>query len=656
MVVRIFITFLVFCALRAEAQTDTLDHLDDVTGYIYQDAFTHTEDDDVFLNSAEVYTEFIEKLMNYPLVIIDPTRLTLNSVPTLSDIEINRFLSWYKRDVETLDNLLGRNVLTRYLVSRNTYRAPLVDIRSRISIDPDAHNDKEYVENDYEGSPMKLYNRLLINTDDVRFALLSAKGAGEPLFFDQVSLHLELIRPYILSEDIRIRSLMLGDYSLSFGEGLALQSGVLQMKSRDAILPVSRRRTELRSYISSSAYRYFRGASGTIDIGSLSVTPFYSEHPIDGTLTDSGTISSVSYTGYHRTESELARRNSINQESFGAHAGFDVLRRDDSYVNISAIGYKTSYSKPVVSSDTLATKFIGQNLSMYSVASVFATTSFSLRGEFARSNSEAADASAFVVSGMALPFVRTEIAFQFRVLPENFISPFGGVFGDNADDAQNESGFYIGIRQMLGNEFSLQGYADISKRDERQYDAFHTPLTQDYRLTLGFTTRINSFSIELDSRLRTREDVARDSVNAAYLSSSTKLSERLVASYRLTPEFLLRGKIGYIHYDEGKINRDGIALGIQARYYPTLWLTLETGLSFFSTDSYESRIYLNESELPGAVSLTSVYGKGNRYYFLARCTPIDEVTLGGKVSASVYDHQNERVNTMLLSAQVDVRF
>ncbi len=656
MVRKIIIAMLLFCATSAAAQTDTLTKLDDATGYIYQDAFSHTEDDDRFLNSAEVYTEFVEKMMNYPLMLLDPTRLSLQNIPTLTDVDINRFLSQFKKNVILADRALERSILTRYLVTRKSYNAPLIDIRSRISIDPKAHEEEEYTENTYQGSPVKLYNRLLINTDDVRFAMLQAKSAGEPLFFDQVSLHLELAKPYVLTEDIQVRNLVLGDYSLSFGEGLALQSGVLQMKSRDAILPVAKRTSELRSYLSSSAYRYFRGVTSTIDIGSFSITPFYSERPVDATLTDSGTVSSVSYTGYHRSESELARRNSISQESFGAQAGFDLLRGVNSYLNISAIGYKTSHSKPVVSSDTLSTKFTGQDLSMYSVSSVFATTTFSLRGEFARSNSDAANASTVVVSGMALPFERTEIALQFRLLPENFISPFGSVFGDNSDDAQNESGFYVGLRQTLGEEFTVQGYADLSRRDEREYDANYTPTTQDYRITLGFAPRTKLFSLELDSRLRTREDVARDSTNATYLYLGTKLSERLIVSYQVTPELLLRGRVGYIHYDEPQISDDGIAFGIQARYYLLPPLMLESGVAFYSTDSYDSRIYLNESELPGAVSLTSLYGIGSRYYVLSRFTPIEAVTLGVKVSGSVYDYQSEHLTTMLFSAQVDIRF
>ena len=656
MVARVLIAVLVLCAANAVAQTDTLTKLDDVTGYIYQDAFTHTEDDDRFLSSAETYTEFIEMMMNYPLVLLDPTRLALGGIPTLTDIDINKFLSEYKSRSTNVESALGRSALTRYLVTRSSYNAPLVDVRSRISIDPNAHDEKEYVENTYQGSPIKYYNRLLINTDDVRFAMLQAKSAGEPLFFDQVSLHLELARPYVITEDMQIRDLVLGDYSLSFGEGLAMQSGVLQMKSRDAILPASRRMSGLHSYLSSSAYRYFRGVTSTIDIGSFSLTPFYSERPVDATLTDTGTVSSVSYTGYHRSESELARRNSIKQESYGAHAGFDVLRSNTTYLNISAIGYKSSYSMPLVSSDTLSTKFIGQDLSMYSIASVFATTSFSLRGEFARSNSDATNASAFVFSGMALPFERTEVAMQFRLLPENFISPFGSVFGDNADDAQNETGFYVGLRQMLGDEFTVQGYVDISKREDAEYDASYTPSTQDYRLTIDFTSRTKLFSLELDSRLRTREDVARDSMNTTYLYSGTKLSERLIASYQITPELLLRGRVGYIHYEERDTSEDGIAFGVQARYYPTLSLMFESGLGFYSTDWYDSRVYLNESDLPCAVSLTSLYGEGLRYYVLSRFALLEAVTFGAKVSGSMYDYQNELFNTMVVSAQMDIRF
>ncbi|HEY6171866.1 MAG TPA: hypothetical protein VIX80_06385, partial [Candidatus Kapabacteria bacterium] len=244
---------------------------------------------------------------------------------------------------------------------------------------------------------------------------------------------------------------------------------------------------------------------------------------------------------------------------------------------------------------------------------------------------------------------------QYRLLPENFISPFGSVFGDNADDAHNESGFYLGLRQRLSDEFTVQGYVDISKREDKEYDASYTPSTQDYRLTFDFSSRTKLVFVELDSRLRTRQDIARDALNATYLYSGTKLSERLIASFQLTPELLLRGRVGYIHYEEKGISDDGIAVGIQARYYPILSLMLETGIGYFSTDSYDSRVYLNESDLRGAVSLTSLYGKGSRYYLLSRFTPLEAVTLGVKVSGSVYDYQNEHYNTMLISGQIDIR-
>lgn len=639
---------------RAYAQSDSLSSLDDVTRDVYHDAFTHDEDDDRFLQSAELYSEYIEHFLRYPLLILAPSRIALEEIPFATDIDINRFLEFYRGDTRHHPLVIGKSPLKKYLLTRTSSHTNHIELRSRLTLDPDANDNDEYITGLYEGSPMKYYNRLLVSADMINFGMLQTKTAGEPLFFDQLAMYLQLSRPFQFAEDIRLRKFILGDYSLSFGEGLALSLGMLQLKSRDAILPTSNQRTSLREYLSSSSYRYFRGASATIDAGRFTITPFYSERPLDATLTDTGTVSSIHTTGYHRTASELARRNSIRQECAGAYAGYNILQEDAKYFNLSTLAYHLSYSKPVIKSDSLMTKFYGSELLMYSFASVYATTLYSVRGEFARSHSDAGSASAFVLSGLIYPWTGTEATLQLRLLPENFISPLGSVFGDNADDAQNETGLYLGLRQQITN-FTLQGYIDVSKRDAHEYDATYTPRTYDYRFTAGYTSNSEQLSFELDSRIRRREDIQRDTNNSTELYTYTKFSERLLTRFTISEKLLLVPRASYLRYMKNETHEDGIAIGFQARYTPFEFLSTQFGLDYYSTDSFNSRIYLNESDLPGAVSLTSVYGNGVRYFLLIRSAPTDELSLGLKVSGSSYHFQSKYESKTILSAQIDIQ-
>jgi hypothetical protein len=171
----ITILSLLFIATSMMAQSDTLTHVDDMTGYIYQDAFTHDEDDDRFLNSAELFTEYFEHFANYPLLILDPTRLALSEIPFANDIDINRFLELYHSNIDTKPLTVGKSPLARYLITRTSYRTPLIDMRSRFTLDPNAESEGEYVSGSYQGSAMKYYNRLFINTDEVNFGILQAK-------------------------------------------------------------------------------------------------------------------------------------------------------------------------------------------------------------------------------------------------------------------------------------------------------------------------------------------------------------------------------------------------------------------------------------------------------------------------------------------------
>jgi hypothetical protein len=662
MVKSIAIFFFLLCAREVFAQEIQKESFyKDFLGTLLQDAFNNDQSDDRFTFSLDQYAENLDDLLSSPILLARPDRETLERLRYLYDVDINRMLVTERNDSVMTEKVFQQYInrslypLARSLVTFSPYRSSRVEFRSRVTADPNATNEEEYSSGYYRGSPLKSYDRLRVTTDAIRFTFVQAKGAGEPLFFDHVAANVELIAPVSLGDDIRLRNVIVGDYSLSYGEGLAMQSGIIQSKSSDVITPLGKRPVGLKAYSSSSSYQFFRGISGALDIGTVTLTPFYSDRPIDASVTDSGTISSLNNTGYHRTTSELDRRESAQQETYGANLRWNALQNDSSVVYLDAGTYKTSYDKYVEKNDSLNTRFYGTTLTMYSLAAAASFSSVSLRGEYARSASDAASAGAFVLSSISYPFGLFEMSAQYRYLPDNFLSPFGGVFGDNSDEAQNERGFYLGLRKsVIQNQLTLQAYADLSSRTERTIADEFFPRTTDYRFSATWLPQNFPLRVFLESRFRQRQYLLSDT--SAFIAGSDKYSDRIAAEYGLTKNLFIAVRLGYVRFQDNDTNGNGYVLGGFLRYYPFGGLELETGISAFHTDSYDSRIYINESDIPGAAFFTALYGKGKRYYILGKYGLNNFISLAAKLSGTTYYYKsNTPARNTLISFQIDFR-
>ena len=70
----------------------------------------------------------------------------------------------------------------------------------------------------------------------------------------------------------------------------------------------------IHAHSSRSSANYLQGVAATVAIAKhLDLTAFLSYRAIDATLTDNGSIKTILKTGYHRTGSELLRKNSAAQ-------------------------------------------------------------------------------------------------------------------------------------------------------------------------------------------------------------------------------------------------------------------------------------------------------------------------------------------------------
>ena len=189
-----------------------------------------------------------------------------------------------------------------------------------------------YREEKYEGSPYRLYWRYRYRAGNhVQLQLSADKDAGEALFagsqtqgFDHYGFHL------MVNDMGRLRRLVVGDFNLQFGQGTTLWSGFapystlgsLGYRSARGITPAS-------AFLE---YGYMTGIAATVTpVKPLEITLFYAYTPLDATMPAKlagelrdglPLVQSIYLSGYHRTETEVAKRHQLDEQLYGAHIAY----------------------------------------------------------------------------------------------------------------------------------------------------------------------------------------------------------------------------------------------------------------------------------------------------------------------------------------------
>ncbi len=586
--------------------------------------------------TVDLIPETISDLLVRPYDLSNPDDRILQLIPTLTELESMKIR--LMRNAKTEDDL--RRILsedlynrTRPFLSLTPQPSHALELRSRLSADPDVETDEEYVEEKYHGSSLKSSNLARLYTEYIHGGVIQSKDAGEPLFLDHAGGFCALAQPIGLSSSLSLERAVVGDFSVGYGEGLVLLRSYARSKSSDAITPLGVNPIGIGNYLSTSAYRFYRGAATSLRLDNLTLDVFYSNRFIDATLSDTGSITSLSYTGYHRTASEQERRQSTKQTVSGGNILYAVIDNESATLNLSATGYYLRYDRSVLSTDSLKTRFVGSDLTAGSLSWLALFGNYSFRGEFARSISDASRDNAFTATLLAKPFTKWEVAANFRLLPEGFLSPLGGVFGDNASDVQNETGGYLGLRTSSIEALTLEGYADISSRIQQTPTNENALATKDFRLRATWEASGSPFRVSLESSYRVREVLT--AVRSDTIEPHGKLNIRLRPAYDFSDRLQASMHAEFVRYAEPDIAAaTGYLIGAVVKYRPVDPLRVAVSSSIYSTDSYDSRIYITEPEVPGAGGFTFLYGDGVRYSFLLSAVLFEKLHLHAKFSES----------------------
>ncbi len=464
----------------------------------------------------------------------------------------------------------------------------------------------------FSGDPFKNYTRIRFKTgNNISGGLIAEKDPGEKDLNDHLAGFIEW------RSNTETDRIIIGEYSLGFGQGLVFWRKFGFYKSLDAVYPVRRTETGGRGYTSSGEGEGFRGIFYDIKRRDINLCVFASNTHRDAAIDSAGIVERIYGSGYHRTENELEHKDRLKETMFGARIGY--LSNNGIDLGVTAVKYHYKNSLPVTVFDSgLNSARIIDNLRIagadfrlnYNKIMFFGEAAFSSPGSIG------------FVSGMIWSENNSQIGLLYRNYSPEFYSPSGNGFSDSFGGNINEKGLYFGLKHKIGDKVLLNIYSDIVKIPQKGISSYDNSnmdifLKVDYRLLeelniyAFWKRRIKTDEIESDneygitgsSYIDTNDDRFR--LNISYYPNSNL-------------SVFSRTEVRDISYVNGSNNSSnpGYLISKGLRFNPDKVFRLDLGAVVFETN--KNRIYLIESDLPGVLNLRQYSGRGQRVYMLAR--------------------------------------
>ncbi|WP_343532212.1 helix-hairpin-helix domain-containing protein [Pedobacter sp.] len=587
----------------------------------------------VFLSPLQISNLFEHIRKNGKLIDL----LELQSIPEFDIQTIQRLLPFATLEQSaTVDKITGKNLL---MYGNND----LILRYGRV-----IEKSKGYTElpgSRYLGTPDRyLFRYRYTYSNRVSASLVFEKDAGEYLFRNATKASYFIPSNYtdFMSGHIailntgRFKKIVLGDYTMQFGQALTLWSGFAFGKSPD-VTGVVKRDVGLRPYTSANEFAFLRGAAMTVNIAkNIDFSPFVSHRKLDASLsTDVNgerVVSTINETGLHRTQSEINNKNNLEQTVYGG-----VLQYRTSALNIGAVAYHTSFNRTFVPGSGLYRihNFTGKELTNVGAHYSYTYKNFYFFGELGKS----LDAGLAYVNGALVSLSSTVSAV---VLHRNYQKNYHNFFNQGtseASEAFNEKGFYAGLNINPSKIWSIQVYGDYFKFP---WLRFRVDAPSDGYEFLGQVTYspTKTFKTILRYKSEVKQQNTSLTVPFNYLDDVKRENYRAEVKWALGKSFGFQNRVEVVQFKKGDAKAEFGYLAYQDVSYSPLSSRLSGNIrvAYFNTASYDSRIYAYEDDVLYNFTFGLYNGKGLRGYANLKYRLAKRVDLWGRYALYNYDN------------------
>lgn len=593
-----------------------------------------------------LYSE-LSYLSEHPLDLNHIGENELRKLPFLSDMQVDDLLKYRKRygnfasiyelkHIESLDNetlsLLIPFIKVEAVGNNNiplTVDNLLKKSRNELLVRVDrcfqqkagygSYPDSVILKNPnkrYLGEPFYTSLRYGYSFDNkIMFGLTAEKDAGEPFLttrhkgYDYYSIHL-------LLKDMNrwLKTLAVGDYRVSFGQGLTISQDFFMSRSA-LVMQMERRSNGIRRHFSTNENDYMRGIASTVTINQVDVSAFYSYKQLDARV-DNFDILSFKTDGLHRVELDWEKRNAVVMQTAGANIRYS---RRYGHIGLTSVFYTFGKHKVAPESKPYNLyQFRGNSNINIGIDYKYYHRKLNFYGETAISkNGGVATLNAIELT----PASYVSFVLLQRYYDRRYQAFYANGFSQNSA-IENEQGIYFGMKISPFANWQLSGYTDVYKFPWMKYGIDKPSEGSEYMIQAD-CSRIKNLNLSLRYRYRDK---------AAY----NQQQFRFQALYVPTEAVKFRTILDYNNYHKedrssGWMVSQSIGYGREDKP-----LKADLYLSYFNTDDYYSRIYSMEKSVIYAFNNSSFYGKGFRVSSVLKYNIFHRLTVSAKFGLSKY--------------------
>lgn len=396
-------------------------------------------------------------------------------------------------------------------------------------------------------------------------------------------------------------TLILGSYQVNWQQGVALRQGFSFDYLIDDPLFLRKSASPLNFYSGTSVNQGFRGLAWQTGYRLIHLDLIISRRYYDANLDDSGQVSSLDETGYHRNSREKSNTNTLLEDLAGS-----MMAWRGSKLWLSGAFYMSRYDPGF--SDAGPQR---QEIRLKGTQNQVGALSFSWvpRTEWGMFSEwgMVKNGSCGVVAGGWMKRNEYKSSIMFRYYGVDFYNLHSGAFSYR-DRNQNEKGLIWAVSRRWETRRALSGVLDIYQSLDRTYTSIF-PLRAtiiQLRYQQGLLEGLTQFRQGSTYR---QSDLAEITAKDGYIRMTAewerKRSDRWLVriEYKWAKEEALTPAEGWLCSI-----RNSQIVG---------WGEITSQGVWFSTDGYDARIYLYCRELPGLWSVPAFYGRGCHAYIMS---------------------------------------
>lgn len=610
--------------------------------------------------------ELLSYFSRHPLYINFATLKQLNRIPFLNELQIKNLIIYRKLGgliisqyelqlIEGFDREVVEK-LTPYIdFSTDRNKQPITtpelikEGKNNLVIRVSGFNKPK--DSAFLGSQTKLLVKYRYNwRNRVSAGFTLEKDAGEPLLkkslnqtrgFDFYSGFISLGSPTSNTKVI------IGDYHLRFGQGMAIWSGY----NIDRTIFASGYTRKSQGIVQNSSAMengFMRGLAATTNIKQFTVTGFFSASPLDARKDSTqNQIRSLVTDGLHRDSAEMSRKHNTMLLSYGGRVAYNF---DVSSIGLNII--KGIYSIPLAEQTSLYKKYtlIGKEFQNLSIDHRIVMGKIILSGETAIDQK---NSISMIQNILYQPAYGTIVFISYRNYSVKYNAPFGNCLGESGIP-QNEKGLFAGLNVLLSSKLTLRAFTDFYHFPWLKYRIDAPSSGSEQQIQLEW--KLNKQSL-LALRLTVKDQPLNlpvvDTININEVENLHRLNIRLTGRIALRSGFALqsRGEWNQLQQHsgttDGKLFLQDISWNSKRDKF-----SISARLALFST-SYDNRFYTYESDHRFAFSTPMLYGEGKRAYLFGKIKIFRNQTLTLKIGSSFKRTTTNNTSSIIQTTPTD---